>query len=238
VLDYSNAGFQPFGFAGGLYDHVTGLVRFGARDYDPETGRWMAKDPILFGGGDVNLYGYVMGDPINYFDKTGTYIESLADLWFISNDLSDIIFENIYGDQDTLLDNLGYLGLDVGSLALPLVCGMGRASKAAKASKGAPSLDDLSTAAGAADRGGLTVAGRALQKHGGRSGSAFPPARGTPAQINKAGQNVVDDILTSPGSTTTTRHTGRFGEVTEVRAPDGRAIRFDSDGNFIGFLEP
>ncbi len=31
----------PFGFAGGLYGTETGLVRFGARDYDPETGRWL-----------------------------------------------------------------------------------------------------------------------------------------------------------------------------------------------------
>ncbi len=38
VLD-TQPGFQPFGFAGGLYDQDTGLVRFGARDYDPETGR-------------------------------------------------------------------------------------------------------------------------------------------------------------------------------------------------------
>ena len=35
----SNPGFQPFGFAGGLYDPDTGLVHFGARDYDPQTGR-------------------------------------------------------------------------------------------------------------------------------------------------------------------------------------------------------
>lgn len=33
------ADFQPFGFAGGLYDADTGLVRFGARDYDARTGR-------------------------------------------------------------------------------------------------------------------------------------------------------------------------------------------------------
>ena len=39
----SNPGFQPFGFAGGLYDPATGLTRFGARDYDAETGRWTAK---------------------------------------------------------------------------------------------------------------------------------------------------------------------------------------------------
>jgi RHS repeat-associated protein len=49
ILD-TNPRFQPFGFAGGLYDPQTGLVRFGARDYDPEVGRWTAKDPIGFGG--------------------------------------------------------------------------------------------------------------------------------------------------------------------------------------------
>ena len=71
VLLDSNPGFQPFGFAGGLYDPDTGLVQFGVRDYDAETGRWTAKDPILFAGGDTNLYGYVMNDPINFIDMTG-----------------------------------------------------------------------------------------------------------------------------------------------------------------------
>ena len=41
----------PFGFAGGLHDRDTNLVRFGARDYDPSIGRWTAKDPIDFAGG-------------------------------------------------------------------------------------------------------------------------------------------------------------------------------------------
>ncbi len=86
--------------------------------------------------------------------------------------------------------------------------------------------------------GGLTAAGRALQKHGGREGSAFPAAKGNPLSINQQGQHVVDDILTTPGSTMTTRHYARFGEVTEVRAPDGRGLRYGSDGKFIGFLEP
>ena len=53
VLQDTQPGFQPFGFAGGLYDPDTKLVRFGARDYDPRTGRWTAKDPILFAGGDT-----------------------------------------------------------------------------------------------------------------------------------------------------------------------------------------
>ncbi|OIP99635.1 MAG: hypothetical protein AUK35_07175 [Zetaproteobacteria bacterium CG2_30_46_52] len=70
---------QPFGFAGGIYDRDTGLTRFGARDYDPVTGRWTAKDPIKFAGGDSNLYGYVLGDPVNLIDMNGleTYGVSL-----------------------------------------------------------------------------------------------------------------------------------------------------------------
>lgn len=29
-------------------------------EYDPETERWISKDPIRFEGGDTNLYGYVL----------------------------------------------------------------------------------------------------------------------------------------------------------------------------------
>jgi len=46
-------------------------VRLGARDYDPVTGRWTAKDPVGFGGGDVDLYLYTQGDPINGLDQRG-----------------------------------------------------------------------------------------------------------------------------------------------------------------------
>jgi len=61
----------PFGFAGGLYDADTGLVRFGARDYDPGVGRWTGKDPIVFGGSLSSLYAYVDDDPINRSDQFG-----------------------------------------------------------------------------------------------------------------------------------------------------------------------
>jgi RHS repeat-associated protein len=72
VTQDSNPAFAiPFGFAGGLQDADTGLIRFGYRDYDPETGRWTARDPIGFAGGDTNLYGYVLGDPVSGLDLTG-----------------------------------------------------------------------------------------------------------------------------------------------------------------------
>ena len=93
VTTDTNPGFQPFGFAGGLYDHETGLVHFGARDYDPEVGRWTAKDPILFGGGQANLYAYVNNDPVNTIDPTGTnfihdWLEERwkVDEWLIEHD--------------------------------------------------------------------------------------------------------------------------------------------------------
>ena len=69
ILD-TNPGFQPFGFAGGLYDPDTGLIRFGVRDYDAQTGRWTAKDPLFFAAG-TNLYTYAANDPINRIDPSG-----------------------------------------------------------------------------------------------------------------------------------------------------------------------
>ena len=71
VLSDRNPGFQPFGFAGGMYDPHTKLTRFGARDYDAFTGQWTRKDPIGFAGGYANLYTYSISDPINRLDQFG-----------------------------------------------------------------------------------------------------------------------------------------------------------------------
>jgi len=71
VTQNTSPGFQPFGFAGGVYDELTGFVRFGARDYQASTGRWTAKDPIGLGG-SANLYSYVGSDPLTYVDPLGT----------------------------------------------------------------------------------------------------------------------------------------------------------------------
>ena len=74
IINDSNPSFEvPFGYAGGLHDRDTGLVRFGFRDYDPALGRWTAKDPIDFAGGDMNLYGYVHNNPVNWIDPIGLY---------------------------------------------------------------------------------------------------------------------------------------------------------------------
>ena len=72
ILTDTNPSFKiPFGFAGGLYAPDTKLTHFGYREYDAYTGKWTAKDPIGFAGGDSNLYGYVLGDPVGFVDPDG-----------------------------------------------------------------------------------------------------------------------------------------------------------------------
>ena len=48
------------------------------RDYDAETGRWTARDPILFGGGQAKFYAYAGSDPLNYVDPFGTSKASIC----------------------------------------------------------------------------------------------------------------------------------------------------------------
>ena len=49
---------------------VTGLVNFRMRWYDPETGRWLSKDPIGLSGG-LNLYAFCGESPLNRLDPMG-----------------------------------------------------------------------------------------------------------------------------------------------------------------------
>jgi RHS repeat-associated protein len=49
-----------------------GLYFYRARYYSPLLGRFISQDPLGFAGGDGNLYAYVFGDPINFFDPSGT----------------------------------------------------------------------------------------------------------------------------------------------------------------------
>ena len=86
----------------------TGLTRFGARDYDAETGRWTAKDPIRFGGSDINLYEYVFNDPVNEVDpdgRIGSLIESQEVLAF--GGLLVISSGLILATQDKLIELIG-----------------------------------------------------------------------------------------------------------------------------------
>ena len=62
---------QPFAFTGREYDTETQMYFYRARYYDPQAGRFVTKDPIGFGSGDVNLYAYVENSPVNLIDPDG-----------------------------------------------------------------------------------------------------------------------------------------------------------------------
>ena len=111
---------QPFGFAGGLFDPDTGLVRFGARDYDADVGRWTTKDPIRFGGGQNNLYAYVGSLPNDFVDPHGYFACGglcLAAVGMGLNVAAEIAAQ-VIGDNVTSVS-----GLDGTNLAIAAVLG-------------------------------------------------------------------------------------------------------------------
>ena len=63
----------PFRFAGGIWDEDTKLIRFGVRDYDPETGRWTSVEPLGFAG-SRNWYVYAGNDGVNFVDLDGNKV--------------------------------------------------------------------------------------------------------------------------------------------------------------------
>ena len=60
-------------------------MRFGARDYDPEVGRWTTPDAVGFND-TTNLYGYARNDPVNLTDILGLEIE-----WLDGYKLKDLL---------------------------------------------------------------------------------------------------------------------------------------------------
>src|SRR5205085_30019 len=60
-----------FMFQGREWYPEIGLYNFRNRFYDPTFGRFIQPDPLGFGGGDVNLFRYCGGDPVNNSDPSG-----------------------------------------------------------------------------------------------------------------------------------------------------------------------
>ncbi|MBI4835362.1 MAG: RHS repeat-associated core domain-containing protein [Planctomycetes bacterium] len=65
-------------FTGQEYNTENGEYDYGARHYNPYTGRFNTRDPIGYGGG-VNLYTYVCNNPINRTDSSGMYDEEYGE---------------------------------------------------------------------------------------------------------------------------------------------------------------
>ncbi|WP_370949516.1 RHS repeat-associated core domain-containing protein [Amycolatopsis sp. cg5] len=66
------------GFVGGVRDAGTGLTHLGAREYDPDTGRFISVDPVLNAADSQQLNGYTYSNnnPISFSDPSGLYCDS------------------------------------------------------------------------------------------------------------------------------------------------------------------
>ncbi len=60
-----------FGFTAREWDEHIKMQYNRFRWYDPTTGRWLGQDPIGFGGGQTNLYGYVGNEVTTHIDPSG-----------------------------------------------------------------------------------------------------------------------------------------------------------------------
>ncbi|MET0650389.1 MAG: RHS repeat-associated core domain-containing protein [Pyrinomonadaceae bacterium] len=63
---------NPLRFSGKYLDAETGLLYYGYRYYNPQTGRWLSRDPSGEMGG-LNLYGFIQNDGVNSVDFLGLW---------------------------------------------------------------------------------------------------------------------------------------------------------------------
>jgi len=78
VIDPASAIENNLRFPGQYDDQETGLHYNWHRYYEPGNGRYLSADPIGFFGRDVNLYRYVLSDPINSTDHMGLIAPTVA----------------------------------------------------------------------------------------------------------------------------------------------------------------
>ena len=91
----------PLGFAGGLVDECTGFIRFGYRDYDPQTGRFTAQDPARDLRGDADLYDYCVDDPVSCIDPQGLATRQWNESLHPRDDVGKFTFKDGSGGGQT-----------------------------------------------------------------------------------------------------------------------------------------
>ena len=128
-------------FQGREWSAATGLVNFRMRWYDPDTGRWLSKDPIGLGGG-LNLFMFCGASPLTHTDARGELwaqaavvvgagflfykmfkfwnkIDEKMDSADI-NDLSDVMSKGLDCTEDTLTEVTPLFGPPLPDVTLPV----------------------------------------------------------------------------------------------------------------------
>ncbi|MBV5327356.1 MAG: hypothetical protein JZU65_06915 [Chlorobium sp.] len=113
ALGISETTPNPFRYVGryGVMDEGNGYLFMRARYYDAEAGKFISKDPLGFGGGDLNVYNYVGGNPLVGIDPSGLTSKSVDATIAAGPALTGSI---IYDDNGDIYLSVGE-GLGVGT---------------------------------------------------------------------------------------------------------------------------
>jgi len=103
--------YEPFGYASqtgsvntnsykytGREDDGSGLYYYRARHYHPRLQRFISEDPIGFWGEDMNVYGFVQNNSMNWIDPLGL-------LSWQDAQRQDIPFNQWWNDPDTTMQD-------------------------------------------------------------------------------------------------------------------------------------
>jgi RHS repeat-associated protein len=99
------------------WHNASGFYSFGYRFYDPDTQRWLNRDPMGERGG-INVYGYVYNNPVNLIDPTGEfailipaayygYAAAIAGVAYLATSDGQQALRNFGRESAALLNSIG-----------------------------------------------------------------------------------------------------------------------------------
>ena len=89
---------QPIQWSSEYNDTETALVYYNSRHYNPVDGRWIGREP-LNEHEEWNVYIYVQNKPINHFDVTGLFIDTVWDVGNMLWDVGEIVVGAVTGNK-------------------------------------------------------------------------------------------------------------------------------------------
>lgn len=145
--DYRTESTNRYRFSGkeeqrvGWFD--TPYIDFGARFYNPQSGSWLGPDEKALSYPYLSPYSYCGGDPINFYDPDGNWIETASDIVNIGLDIKDLREAIKEGNVTGIVLNSIATAYDVAAAAVPfLPGGAGRVVNGTKIGEKAASAVD------------------------------------------------------------------------------------------------
>jgi RHS repeat-associated protein len=128
---------NPMRFAGQYLDAESGFYYLRARYYEPATGQFISRDPMV--SETTSAYGYAGGNPLNVSDPSGLVSVGTCGgangMWWVINGMANACLVNVVG-------NANEVGL-TGTLGLGFGVGLNAAGSATVQVSNASSIDDL-----------------------------------------------------------------------------------------------